>query len=183
MRFASKPALLEQIEHEHRAFVELVQSIPRARYREPGVWGDGWTVHDLLAHLTEWEQMFLRWYREGRRGRTPAMPAPGYKWGQTPALNRAIWRKHHRESVATVLSRFDASYREILSLARRLSPEDLLVPGRFAWTGKLPLSAYLGPNTCSHYRTAGKFLKRWQRRPPPPSPAARSPRSPHPAIE
>jgi hypothetical protein len=183
MRFASKPALLEQIEHEHRAFVELVQSIPRARYREPGVWGDGWTVHDLLAHLTEWEQMFLRWYREGRRGGTPAMPAPGYKWGQTPALNRAIWRKHHRESVATVLSRFDASYREILSLARRLSPEDLLVPGRFAWTGKLPLSAYLGPNTCSHYRTAGKFLKRWQKRPPPPSPAARSPRSPHPATE
>lgn len=163
MRFASKAALLEQIEREHRAFVELLQSIPRARYRERGVWGDGWTVHDLLAHLTEWEQMFLRWYREGRRGGSPALPAPGYKWGQTRALNRAIWRKHHRESVATVLTRFEASYREILSPTRPLSADDLPAAGRFAWTGKLPLSAYLGPNTCSHYRTASKILKRWLR--------------------
>lgn len=161
MRFTSKRELLERIEREHRTLVDLLGAIPRTRYRERGVWGDGWTVNDLLAHLTAWEQMFLRWYREGRRGGRPALPAPGYTWGETPALNRAIWRAHHRDSTPAVLRRFGASYREILALARRLPSAALLSPGRFAWTGKLPLSAYLGPNTCSHYRTAARILKRW----------------------
>jgi hypothetical protein len=37
---------------------------------------------------------------------------------------------------------------------------------RFAWTGKNPLTTYLGANTCSHYRTATKILKRWLREHP-----------------
>jgi hypothetical protein len=163
MRFSSKRELLERIEREHQALVSLVESIPRGRYRERGVWGDGWTVNDLLAHLTEWEQMFLAWYRAGRGGGKPEMPAPGYGWRQTPALNQAIWRKHRRDSADRVRSRFDASYREILSLARRLTEAQLLEPGAYAWTGKVPLSAYLAPNTSSHYRTATKILKRWLR--------------------
>lgn len=163
MGFSSKRELVERIEREHRALVSLVESIPRGRYRERGVWGDGWTVNDLLAHLTEWEQMFLTWYRAGRADGKPDMPAPGYTWRQTPALNQAIWRKHRRESAARVRSRFDASYREILSLARRLAEGDLLEPGKFGWTGKLPLAGYLAPNTSSHYRTATKILKRWLR--------------------
>lgn len=164
MRFSSKQELLDSIEREHRTLVELLDSIPKKRYREPGVWGDGWTIQDLLAHLTEWEQMFLRWYREGLEGGTPALPARGYKWNQTPELNQAIWRKHRRKSLARVLADFESSYEEILALARKLPPGALLESGHFAWTKKHPLTTYLAPNTTSHYRTATKILKRWLRR-------------------
>lgn len=161
MRFTSKSELLESIEREHRTFVELVDSVPRKRHKEEGVWGDGWTIHDLLAHLTEWERMFLRWHREGREGGRPALPAPGYKWSETPKLNRAIQRKHRARSMAAVRREFDASYEEILSVARRLSEEEIFTPGRFPWTGKNKLVTYLGANTVSHYRTATKILRRW----------------------
>lgn len=161
MRFGSKRELLERNEKEHQAFVELARSIPRSRYREEGVWGDGWAIQDLLAHLMEWEQMFLRWYREGREGGKPALPAPGYKWNQIPELNRAIWRKHRRSSTKKVIEGFESSYEEILALVWQLSPEELLIPGHFAWTGKYPLTTYLAPNTGSHYRFATRVLKRW----------------------
>jgi hypothetical protein len=49
------------------------------------------------------------------------------------------------------------------ALARGLPERELLEPGRFAWTGKNPLTTYLGANTASHYRTATKILKRWLR--------------------
>ena len=163
MKFASKEDLLEGIEDEHRTFVELAASIPRTRYKEEGVWGDGWTIHDLFAHLTEWEQMFLRWYWEGLRGGEPALPAPGFKWNQTPELNRAIWRKHRRKSTKRVLVAFEASYKEILAVAQKLSPDELFAPGHFAWTRKNALVTYLGANTFSHYRTATKILRRWLR--------------------
>ncbi len=141
----------------------LLSTIPKKRYSEPGVWGDGWSIKDLLAHLTEWEQMFLSWYREGKGGGHPVLPAPGYKWNQTPELNHAIWSKHRKKSLKRVLGDFDASYDEILSVARDLAEKQLLKPGCYAWTGAIPLASYLGPNTCSHYRTACKILKRWLR--------------------
>jgi hypothetical protein len=161
MRFTTKQELVERIEKEHQAFVDLATSIPKIRYREEGVWGDGWTIKDLFAHLTEWEQMFLSWHRAGRDGGNPVLPAPGFKWNQTPELNRAIWRKHHQRPVQKILADFETSFKEVLSVAREISPEELFTPGHFAWTKQTLLATYLAANTSSHYHTASKYLKHW----------------------
>eukprot|EP01030_Chromulinospumella_sphaerica_P020127 gene20127-20032_t len=34
--------------------------------------------------------MFLQWYEDGMKGLKPEMPAKGYTWKETPALNREI---------------------------------------------------------------------------------------------
>lgn len=163
MKFKSKRELVERIEREHAAFVELASSIPARRRREPGVWGEGWNVADLYAHLAEWNRMLLRWVADDRAGRTPQLPAPGFKWNQTPALNREIQRRFARRSAARLIAEFDATYVEALALVKGLSEAELLEPGRFAWTGKLPLASYVAPNTCSHYAVARKILTRWLR--------------------
>ena len=163
MKFQSKAALLEAIEREHRTLVDLVESQPQRLRTRAGVWGDEWTLKDLCAHLTEWEQMFLGWYRTGKEGRKPAVPAEGYKWNETPRLNKAIWQKHRNKSWRSVRRQFDSSYEEILSLAEQLKESELLTPGLFPWTKKLPLMTYFAANTSSHYRTATKILKRWLR--------------------
>jgi hypothetical protein len=125
--------------------------------------GDGWTVNDLVAHLAEWQRMFLGWYREGLEGVKPRIPAPGYKYREIPKLNRAIWAKYRTSAVAEVQKDFESSYREILDLVDKLPPASLLKPGKFAWTGQNPLTTYLGANTASHYRFATKVLRRWLR--------------------
>ena len=174
MRFHTKAQLLDSIRHEHGAFLSVAAAIPQDCYVQPGVWGDEWSIKDLYAHLTEWEQMFLSWYREGLAGNNPPRPAPGYKWNQTPALNRAIWQKHQHTPWRQVSRRFEASYEEILGLASSLTQAELLEPGHFPWTGRLPLASYLGPNSSSHYRTATKILKRWLKRKAVPPQAQRS---------
>jgi len=161
MRFHSKRDLVQDIAQEHARFLALAASIPQSRYGEAGVWGDGWTIQDLFVHLTAWEQLFLGWYREGLASGSPILPAPGYKWNETPALNQAIWSRHRARPLEDVLRGFAASYGELLALAESLSEAELLEPGHFRWTGRLPLASYLGPNSCSHYRTATKILKRW----------------------
>jgi len=163
MKFATRRDLLERIEAEHAAFLALAESIPKARYRESGVWGEDWSVADLFAHLSEWHRMFLVWFEDGRAGRTPLMPAPGYKWNETPKLNRAIQKRFARHSVARLVAEFDVTHARVLSVVKSLSERDLLTPGRFEWTGKLPLASYVAPNTCSHYVAARKILARWLR--------------------
>jgi hypothetical protein len=167
MRYNSKDALMEDIRTTHDAFCALLADIPAARQREPGVWGDRWNICDLVAHLAEWQRLFLDWHRQGQKeGARLQGPAPGYKWSELPRLNRAIWAKHRRRSATSVRADFDAGYEEILRLVERLSPESLLTPGYFAWTGKYPLTTYLAPDTASHYRFAIKVIKRWQRSAP-----------------
>ncbi len=86
MKYASKQEFIDRIEREHARFVDLADAAPQELLTESGAWGQDWTIKDLFAHLTEWEHMFLTWYRQGQEGIDPDMPAPGYKWNETPRL-------------------------------------------------------------------------------------------------
>ncbi len=163
MRYESKQALMDDIRATHDSLCARLAEIPKARWHEPGVWGDGWTLCDLVAHLAEWQHMFLGWYEDGLRGATPEMPAPGFKWSETPRLNRAIWEKHRLRSHVAVRAEFESGYSRIVHIVEALTPQQLLRPGHFAWTGKHPVATYIGPNTASHYRFAIKVIKRFLR--------------------
>ena len=164
MRYTSKSELLADIVKEHDALQNMLQRLPEARVSEPDVWGSGWTVGDLVAHLAEWHRMFLRWFREGEDGGQPALPAPGYKWNETPRLNRDIWEKHRELEFSVVDAEFEATYQEILALLKRLPEPAIFEPGHFQWTGKNALVTYVGANTASHYRFAQKAVRRLERR-------------------
>jgi hypothetical protein len=164
MRYPSKQALLADIRKEHDSLCARLQEIPKSRYREPGVWGDGWTLADLIAHLAEWQSMFLAWYDAGLQEVSAELPAPGYKWNETPRLNRAIWLKHQLRDPDSLGADFDSGYRRIVDIVEKHSAEQLLRPGHWRWTGKHSLATYLGPNTASHYRFALRVIKRWLKR-------------------
>jgi hypothetical protein len=166
MKYATRKELLEDIEREHETLVARLETIPRSRVSEPGVWGDDWTVLDLVAHLSEWHEMFLRWHSEGLEGRQPDMPAPGYKWNETPALNRAIQEKHRDRSWDSVRVGFTGTHERVMRIVHGLSEAEMLEPGHFGWTGKNAIVTYIGANTASHYRFASKALKRWLRQRP-----------------
>ena len=164
MRYESKAALITAITTAHSVLCKHLDAIPVARWNEPGVWGDGWAVKDLVAHLAEWQAMFLAWHAAGVKGLAPRMPAPGFKWSETPRLNRDIQAKHREASAARARAAFEDGHRRILETVDRLSQEELLVAGHFAWTGACPLTTYLGANSASHYRFGTRVLKRWQAR-------------------
>jgi hypothetical protein len=164
MRYTSKQDLMDDIRTEHDALCALLGEIPAAQHQEQGVWGDGWTLCDLVAHLAEWQHMFLNWYGEGEKSKRLSLPAPGYKWNEISSLNRAIWEKHRSRDPVEIRADFDSGYLRILKLIEGLPPTSVLMPGHFKWTGKYPLTTYLGPNTASHYRFAIKVIRRWRKR-------------------
>ena len=164
MKYESKAELLRDVQDEREALASLLDTLSDAERSEPHVWGEGWTVCDLVAHLAAWHRLFLRWFNEGRAGSDPDLPAPGYKWNETPRLNRAIWSENRGRSYSSVLDDFETSFEEVESVLRGLSEAELFQPGHFTWTGKNGLVIYAGANTASHYRFALKVLKRWQRR-------------------
>lgn len=158
-RPTSKTDLLAAIDEERGALETFLETLTPDQMTEPGLVGE-WSAKDVLAHLIEWEQMVLSWYRAGLRGETPEMPAPGYKWNQTPELNQMIYEKHRDRALDDVLAQFGASHQEILGVIRELSNEELFTAGRYAWTGKNTMGTYFVSATSSHYLWARKEIRK-----------------------
>jgi hypothetical protein len=120
-------------------------------------------LRDVLMHLVCWHEMMIRWYIEGMVGEQPAMPAPGYTWRNTAALNQALWEDAQVTSLDEALTLFGASYRGLMAIIERHSDEELFTKQHYAWTGSTCLGSYLVSATSSHYDWAMKKLRRAER--------------------
>ena len=161
-RPTSKTDLLAAIKKERSALETYLETLTLEQMTDPGIVGE-WSVKDVLAHLIEWEQMVLSWHAAGLRGETPELPAPGFKWNQTPALNQQIFEKHRERHLDDVLGQFHASHQEILGVIQGLSNDELFTASRFAWTKKNTLGTYFVSATSSHYLWARKEIRKGMR--------------------
>ena len=120
-------------------------------------------IRDVLAHLHHWHLLLLGWYARGMKGEKAEMPAKGYAWQQTPALNRAIWEKYQSVELSEVRERLNESYGDLQHMIAHHSDEELFEKKRYAWTGSTSLAAYVIANTSSHYVWAYKLIRRAKR--------------------
>ena len=158
-RPTNKQDLLAAIEKERGALETFLETLTPKQMTEPGIVGE-WSVKDVLAHLTEWEQMCLGWHKAGLRGEIPPLPAPGFKWNQTPQLNQQIYEKYRERPLNETLTQFRASHREIFKVIQGLSNEALFTSGHYAWTKKNTLGTYMVSATSSHYLWARKEIRK-----------------------
>jgi len=158
----TKAGLLERIRSEHRRLETALAGISPENMLRPGVVGE-WSIKDILAHISDWEQRFLSWYRAGQRGEVPERPEPGLSWDDLDLLNQRIYEKHRHRSLPDVRAGFDASYQELIAAVEAMSEEELFTAGRFAWTGDYPLLPYLRANADEHYAEHAAQIEAWRR--------------------
>ena len=120
---------------------------------------DDWSVKDLLAVRAWWAESVVDWIEAGRRGESPTLPAPGYKWIQTPRLNAAIVKAARKESYRSIRARLERGYERVLATIDGLNDRELLQTGAFDWAGKWPISRWISINTARQYTTARTFIR------------------------
>jgi uncharacterized protein (TIGR03083 family) len=157
-KYTRKDELLKDIQTEHRRLEKLLASLSEEQLLLPGAVGD-WSVKDVIAHLVEWERLFLEWYRCGIEGTSPAIQPVGMGRTAIDQLNRGFYERSRLRPLPEVLADFKASYQEILDTLQVISEEEMFTPGRYAWTGRLVLADYIAANTCSHYHWASGKIK------------------------
>lgn len=151
--------LLTRIDTEFDALLAEVGRIDSAGLVAPGACGE-WSVKDLLSHLDAWHDLLLTWEDAGRAGRTVSIPAPGFTWKQTPALNEALWRRHRDDSLDDVLARLRASHARVRDIVAAYDEQDLFAKRRYPWTGSTSVASYAVSATTSHYDWASKLIRR-----------------------
>lgn len=155
--------LLDRMDTEFASLLDEVSAVDHDRLTEPGAC-EHWSVKDLLAHLDAWHELFLGWEEMGRAGSTPEMPAPGFTWKETPALNAAIYLATKDDSFDNVRLRVLRSYDHVRATIESYG-DDLFEKGRYRWTGSTSVGSYAVSATSSHYEWARKLVRRFNRQP------------------
>jgi len=155
----TKDALIAEIRTERTALEEFLMALTPQQMIQPGAIAE-WSVKDVLAHLAEWEQLLLVWYQAGLRGEVLPLPAPGYNWGKMDELNQKIYEKYRDASLEVVLDYFHKSYLQVLEAVQAMAEDELFTPGRYIWTKKNALAAYVIPCTSEHYDWARQEMRK-----------------------
>jgi hypothetical protein len=129
---------------------------------QPGVIGE-WSVKDVLAHLADWEELYLGWLDAARKGETPEVPGYGSTWRNLDPLNQVIYEKHCHQSLESVLSYFRAVHQAFMEQLEAMTDAELFTPGYYSFTGKGQLEGWYG-NFAAHDRWAKTELRQWMKK-------------------
>ena len=146
----TKPKILELIQTERADLEGALARLSEEQMTRPVE--DGWSVKDILAHLSIWETRMVEWIEQSLRGEVPQRPAPGMTWDDMDRLNEQTYLLYKDRPLGEVLSDFNATYRRALEVVSGLEEKDLLDAQRFAWRQGAPLWHMVAANTWEHYR-------------------------------
>jgi hypothetical protein len=155
-----KAELLENLRREHDALADTIAPLTPEQMTTAGVHGEGnepWSVKDILAHITWWEQSVFGWL-----GLPPAVersPLPQGNLSDDEA-NHAIYEGNKDLGLADVVSRFKQSYARLLQAVGEASEEQLGRPRASDPGGSLVYELIPG-NTFEHYHVHNDAIRSW----------------------
>lgn len=121
---ASKATLLAKLDNEWSRLEELLAQLTPSEMEQPGV-DHEWSVKDILAHLTAWDQRGMGWIAAAAGGETPLIPEAGKTWDDADALNAATYQANLDRPVYEVLADFQQAHRCLVAQIEALSEDDL----------------------------------------------------------
>lgn len=160
-RFDSKQELIDDATNARAKLEDLLAAIPPEAKTVEVI--DGMSVKDFIAHRTEWGRMMLRWLADARAGKTPAVPAEGYTWGQLNELNAQIHDQFADITLDDAEGSFTEVHDELLTVIGACSEDELFTKKYYSFTGTSDLATYFTSATGGHYRSAYKHINRWWR--------------------
>ena len=146
--------ILSRIERAWTDLKESYAGLSTAQLTEPGV-TEGWSVQDILAHVTTWEEEALRYLPSILGGGTP--PRYSTTYGGIDAFNAQMTARKARLSLPEVLAQLDDVHRRVVALVQGAPEAELVNDTRFR--RRLRLDTY------SHYPKHAEAIRAWRDRP------------------
>ena len=144
--------LLNKLDKAWAAFKESYTGLSELQLTEPGVTGD-WSVKDILAHVTTWEEEALKNLPLIiKRGRPPRY----ITFGGIDAFNAQMTEQKRGLSLADVLRQLDETHGRLIDYVQSVPEEHFTRETRFR--RRLRLDTY------SHYPIHARAIREWRDR-------------------
>jgi hypothetical protein len=143
--------ILGRIDRAWTDFTGSYAGLPEAELLEAGVSG-AWSVRDIIAHVTWWEEESLRHLPLVREGGRP--PRYSVSYGGIDAFNALMTERRRPLSLAEVLRQQAGVHARLVAYVREASAELLATETRFR--RRLRLDTY------GHYPKHAAAIRAWR---------------------
>ena len=147
----NREQLLKKIDTPWAALRASYAGLSEAQLAQPGVTGD-WSVIDILAHVSAWENEALTHLPHILEGKRP--PKYSDLYGGIDAFNALKVRQSRAVSPAEVLARVEATHRQLVDYLESAPAEQLATETRFRRRIRL--------DTYSHYPIHTQAILEWR---------------------
>ncbi len=155
----SKKLLLEQLEIQREAFLDVIEDVEDELLIRPGVCGN-WSIKDILSHLSHWEAELVRLLWQVKQGQKPSTAQIEY-FGKVEEIN-AIWsRETQIRPLDKVLDDFHAVRNQTIARIEEFAENDLMNPNRFSWSRGKPLAEWIENDSYGHELEHIDEIKLW----------------------
>jgi hypothetical protein len=141
--------LLERLETAWAAFKASYAGLSDSELLEPGVTG-AWSVRDIIAHVTAWEEEALKYLPLILEGGRP--PRYSVTYGGIDAFNARMTEQKRGLSLAEVLAQRDETHRRLVALVQSVPADQL--------TGETRFRRRLRLDTYGHYPQHAEAIRK-----------------------
>lgn len=145
--------LLKRLDRAWQALLAAYAGLSDAEMLEPGVTG-AWSVRDIIAHVTWWEEEALKHLPVILTGSRP--PRYSITYGGIDAFNEQMTEQVRGLSLAEVLRRRDETHRRLVEFLQAVPEDQITTETRFR--RRLRLDTY------GHYPQHAEAIRQWRRR-------------------
>ncbi|MFC2065396.1 DinB family protein [Chloroflexota bacterium] len=146
-----KEQLIHKIEKAWEAFQTSTEGLSEREMLTPGVIGE-WSVCDIIAHVTVWEEEALKALPIILAGER--LPRYSDLYGGIDAFNAQMTEKNRSLSLEEVLRRRDETHQRLLTYVRSAPQEHITTESRFR--RRLRYDSY------SHYPEHTEAILKWR---------------------
>lgn len=163
---ATKNELLQALDESFAKLARELDAVPIERVEERSLAGHAkstsMSVRDLVAYLTGWGELVLKWHAGRQAGTVVDFPETGFKWNELGRLAQKFYGDYDGLTYAELRLRLAQSKDRIRAIVAS-TPDEALY--RVAWYEKWTLGRMVQFNTSSPYANARARLRAWKRSP------------------
>lgn len=143
--------LLKRLGKAWGEFKESYAGLPESQLLEHGVTGD-WSVRDILAHVTTWEEEALKHLPTILKGDKP--PRYSVTYGGIDAFNARMTEMKRALTLREVQKQVDETHQRLVRFIENAPEDQFIRETRFRRRLRL--------DTFSHYPKHTKAIKKWR---------------------
>jgi len=150
-----KKQVLDKLEQAWVAFQESYAGLTAEQMVQPGVTGE-WSVRDILAHISWWEEEALKHLPHILQGIRP--PRYSVMYGGIDAFNAQMTELKRGLALSEVIRQSDETHRRLITYLQSAPEEQFTTETRFRRRIRL--------DTYSHYPIHSRAIREWRERSP-----------------
>ena len=151
----TRDELLKRMDDGRTEFIALVARVPEESMTLPKL-ANGWSVKDMLAHLSTWERRAAYLY-----GVLSAGKAVEDGVSDLNVFNAATYAANLNRPLAEIRAEESAAFSDLRAVAETAPEAHLFDPAQFAWTEGRPFVDWISSNSYGHYLEHIPDLRAW----------------------